>query len=410
MRILIVTNHFWPENFRINELALGLSEKGHKVTVLTGIPNYPTGKFFLGYGLFKNARQNYHGVTVIHVPLLPRGKGGPLSLALNYFSFALCGSLLAPFLCQGSYDVIFVFQTSPITVGIPAIILKRLKNIPIIFWVLDLWPESLSATGTIHSEKILNIVSRLVRLIYRECALILVASKAFTDSIEAKGVDRGKIRFFPNWAETYYKPLYTNSRVSQLEGLPKGFRIMFAGSIGAAQDFGTILTAAEKLAPHKDIHWLILGHGRMYDWVFDQIKKRNLSNNVHLMGYYSPERMPEFFSLADVMLVTLKRDPLFALTIPGKIQSYMAFGKPIIAAVDGEAARLIKESGAGLSCPAGDANALCDAVLTMYKMPNDQREHMGEQGRIYCKLNFERTMLFDKLEVWMRELSQVKTS
>jgi len=406
MKVLLITQYFWPESFRINDLAVGLKEKGHQVTVLTGVPNYPDGRFFDGYGLFKKRVEDYHGVKVLRVPLLPRGKSKGWQLALNYFSFAFLASLLAPLYCRRKLDVIFVFEVSPITVGIPAIVMKKLKGIPILFWVLDLWPESLSSAGTVKSVRILRWVGKLVRFIYRPCDRILVSSQGFIPSIVAMGGEPGQIGYFPNWAEALYKPVQLNSKVDRHNGLPKGFRVMFAGNIGAAQDFGTILAAAENLKAYPDIHWIIVGDGRMFDWVKEQVGIRGLTANVHLLGRYPQETMPRFFALADVMLVSLKSDPIFALTVPGKIQSYLACGKPIIAALNGEGARLVEESDSGLSCPAEDADALAKAVLTMYHMPEAEREEMGKRGREYCESNFERNMLIARLEGWMQELSK----
>ncbi len=407
MRILIVTQYFWPENFRINDLALGLKEKGHDVIVLTGMPNYPGGRFFPGYGFFKKKVEHYHGVEILRVPLLPRGRSRGARLALNYFSFAFLASMLAPFYCRGKFDVIFVFQTSPVTVGIPAIVLKKLKGIPIQFWVLDLWPESLSATGTIKSPTILGLVSVLVRFIYHQCDQILVSSRGFIPGIKHMAGEDRSICYFPNWAEELYRPM-TQDKEFEIKGIPDGFRIMFAGNIGAAQDFGTILSAAEKLKDNAELHWLILGDGRMSGWVRKEIQIRGLTANVHMLGRHPPETMPLYFSMADAMLVSLKSDPIFSLTIPGKIQSYLASGKPIIAALDGEGGSIVTESGAGLVCPPENPEALAEAVMNLYRTPIVEREKMGMKGRIYSMAHFERTMLIERIEGWMKELSKKK--
>ncbi|MHC4308537.1 MAG: glycosyltransferase family 4 protein, partial [Planctomycetota bacterium] len=256
MRILIVSQYFWPEYFPINDLALGLFERGHQVTVLTGIPNYPDGKFFSGYGFFRNTRQNYHGVRVFRAPLLPRGKRGRIRLAINFLSFALSASILAPFYCRGRYDVIFVYEPSPITVGLPALVLKRLKSVPIFFWMQDLWPESLSATGAIKSKRILKMVEVLVRFIYRGCDRILVQSRAFSAHVESLSASPERILYYPNSAEELYQPIILDAAAPERSVMPAGFRIMFAGNIGAAQDFATILGAAEKLGNYADIHWI----------------------------------------------------------------------------------------------------------------------------------------------------------
>jgi colanic acid biosynthesis glycosyl transferase WcaI len=401
MNILIVTQYFWPENFLINNLALGLVERGHNVTVLTGSPNYPDGKFFVGYGYF-NRQQDYHGVKILRVPLIPRSKGGGLRLALNYFSFAVAASIAGPLLCKGKYDMIFVFEPSPITVGIPALILKTLKSAPVLFWVQDLWPESLSATGAIKSRMILTLIKSLVKFIYKRCDRILIQSRSFFDSILQQGGRPDRIMYFPNSAENVFNSTSYNSEKVFLS--PEGFKILFAGNIGAAQDFGTIIAAAKMLQGYKDIHWIIVGDGRMREWAETEVLNLGLANNFHFLGRHPLEAMPTLFSSADTLLVTLKKEPIFALTIPSKIQSYLACGRPIIAALDGEGPKIVTESGAGISCPAEEPAALAKAVLRMYETPRLEREKMGMSGRKYYEANFDRDMLMDKLELWMKEL------
>lgn len=406
MHILIVSQYFWPEDFRINDLALGLLERGHQVTVLTGIPNYPSGRFYPGYGIRGPWLERYQGVDIIRVPLVARGASKGLRLVLNYLSFALSASLLGPALCEGDFDSIFVFEVSPITIGLPAIVLKKAKHAPILFWVLDLWPESLSATETVRSPRILRMVERLVRFIYRNCDRVLVSSRGFVPRVEKLGGKPGRVNWFPQWAEALYRPVQLEENAPERSGLPEGFRIVFAGNIGAAQGFPTILAAAEKLKTHSDIHWLILGDGRMRGWVEGQVQERGLESTVHLLGRYPMEAMPRWFSLADAMLLTLKRHPIFALTIPAKVQSYLACARPIIAALDGEGAQVVEEAGAGLTCEADNSEALAETVLELYRMPESERLAMGQRGRAYYEAHFEREMLLDRLEGWMRELKR----
>jgi colanic acid biosynthesis glycosyl transferase WcaI len=405
VKILVLTQYFWPEEFRINELAVMMAEKRHQITVLTGIPNYPEGSFFPGYLFIRNKTENYKGIKIIRVPLLPRGKGGGFRLALNYFSFAFFASILGPFKCRDPYDIIFVYEPSPITVGLPAIIMKKIKSAPIIFWVQDLWPESLSATGAVKSRYILKMVEHFVKFIYSYCDLILVQSRVFINAISGMGIEQSKIKYFPNSAEEIFSQADGVAKLSKDIKFPEGFRIMFAGNIGAAQDFETILTAAELIKNHADIHWVIVGDGRMFFWVQEQVKLRQLSQTVHLLGRHPVEAMPSFFSRADVMLVTLRKEPAFALTVPAKVQAYMASARPIIAALDGEGARIIEEAGAGLTCPAEDHDAFSKAVLNMYKTSKSDREKMGIRGRAYYEANFDREMLLYKLEIWMKELA-----
>ncbi len=404
MRILIVTQYFWPENFRINDLAIGLKDRGYEITVLTGKPNYPGGRFSAGYGFFKGRRDDYFGIKVQRVPLIPRGNGTAWRLMTNYLTFAFFASVLAPFRCRGRYDLIFVYEPSPITVGLPALVLKKIKRAPIMFWVQDLWPESLSATGAIRSEWALRAVDKLVRFIYKGCDLILVQSRAFVARIEQLGVARERIAYFPNSAEKLYKPVAVEEKAPERAAMPSGFRIMFAGNIGKAQDFETILKAAERTRTRSDIHWVILGDGRMSPWLEGQVKKRGLTNTVHLLGRHPADSMPRYFALADVMLVTLMRDPIFALTIPAKVQSYLACAKPLIAALDGEGARVVREAQAGLTPPAEHPQALADAVLAMYRMSEAERRRMGLLGRKYFEAHFERDMLLGRLDGWIKEL------
>ncbi|MCK4503515.1 MAG: glycosyltransferase family 4 protein, partial [Desulfuromonadales bacterium] len=328
--------------------------------------------------------------------------GGGIRLALNYLSFALCASILAPFVCRERYDIIFVYEPSPITVGLPALVLKKIKSTPVFFWIQDLWPESLSATGAISNERVLKLVGGLVRFIYNGCDRLLIQSPAFAPLIEKQGVHPDKIIYFPNSVEKTYKPAALQANDNE-HILPKGFRIVFAGNIGMAQDFETILSAAEKTIEYPEIQWIILGDGRKAEWVREQVALRGLKDNVHLLGRYPLEAMNGYFAQADAMLVTLKKDPIFSTTIPSKIQSYMACGKPIIAGLDGEGGRLVVDSGAGLASPAEDANALAQSVLLLHRMSQERRDEMGRRGRAYCEANFERNMLIDKLEKWMNE-------
>ncbi len=410
MKILIVSQYFWPENFRINELSLSLEKKGYQVTVLTGQPNYPEGKFYKGYGFFKKTVEDYDGVKVKRVPTIPRGNGGRFRLILNYLSYVISAGILGPFFCKEKYDIILVFEPSPITVGIPAIVMKKIKKAPIMLWVQDLWPETLSAVGVVSSSKILKIVGLIVHLIYSQCDRILIQSKAFQSSVEKYTSKSKNILYFPNSAEELYKPLKQKADTKEGALMPSGFKVMFAGNIGAAQGFPTILDAASLLKENKDIHWIILGDGRMRLWVKNEIKKRGLEETFYLLGKHPIETMPRFFSLADILLVSLKKDPIFSLTIPAKLQSYLACGRPVIAALDGAGADVVKESKAGLVCSPDDSSELAKAVLEMHSLSEAKRKKMGKDGRKYFETFFEGKMLVDKLEIWMKEVSKCKNN
>lgn len=405
MNVLVVSQYFWPETFRINDLVEGLVERGHNVTVLTGKPNYPDGSFFPGYGFFGKMRQDYKGARVLRVPLVPRGDGRGRRLAVNYLSFVVFAGLLGPVLCRGKVDVVFVFEPSPVTVGLPAILMKRLKHAPLMFWVQDLWPESIAAASTLKSERVLNGIGHLVRYIYRRCDRVLVQSRGFVDRVESRGARPEDIIYFPNWAEKLYKPVEVEADAPEREEVPEGFRIVFAGNIGAAQSFETILAAAQKLKDWPDIHWVIVGEGRQRKWVEEQVRKLGLERQVHLIGKRPMESMPRYFALADALLVSLKRELIFSLTIPGKVQSYLACGRPMIAALDGEGARVVEEARCGATAPAEDPDALARAVLDLYEAEPEEREEMGRRARLYFEEHFERERLLDRLEGWMEELT-----
>ncbi|MCC7483960.1 MAG: glycosyltransferase family 4 protein [Burkholderiales bacterium] len=401
MRILVVTQYFWPENFRINEIARGLAERGHEVTVYTGKPNYPQGSFHEGYGFFGRSREDYGGVTVVRVPLLPRGSHR-VTLALNYLSFALFACALAPFRVRGAFDAILCYEPSPVTVGLPALALRRLKHAPLLFWVQDLWPESLAATGAVRARWVLRGVEWVVRFIYRGCDRLLVQSRAFVEPLEALGVPGERISYFPNSAESFYRPTAAEEALGEGALLvPAGFRLMYAGNVGAAQDFETILAAAEHLKEHTDIQWIVIGDGRAAPWVRAEVARRGLERSVRLLGRHPAESMPRFFAHADAMLVTLRREPIFALTIPARIQSYLACARPIVAALDGEGARVVRESGAGIAVAAGDPRALADAVLAMARAPAEARADMGRWARAYFDAHFAPERLLPRLERWL---------
>jgi colanic acid biosynthesis glycosyl transferase WcaI len=405
MRILVVTQYFWPESFRINDLALGLEQRGHQVTVLTGMPNYPGGQLYSGYRMMAPSSEQYEGIAVKRVPIIPRGGRRNWQLALNYASFIISAGLLGPLRCRGDFDVIFVYEPSPITVALPGLVLKMFKRAPMLLWVQDLWPESLSATGVVQSRWILRLVRRLVDFIYRHSESVLISSKGFKSHVSASGLANQRIAHVPNWAESLYRPLDSPPAAIRAE-LPSGFKVMFAGNIGAAQSFGTILAAADKLRGWRDIQWVILGDGHLKTWVEDQVHQRALENHFHLLGPRPLETMPGYMSAADVLLVTLRANPVFALTVPSKVQSYLACGKPIIASINGEGAEIVIESGGGLACPAEDPEQLAETVISMYKMSSVERQHMGRNGRNYFELNFERELVIDKIEKLMQSSIQ----
>lgn len=403
MRILVVSQQFWPENFRINDLTAELVKRGHEVTVLTGVPNYPEGKVFEQYRMTPERYAQYEGVKIVRVPIIVRGTR-KFSLMLNYVSYALSASLLGPYkLRHQKFDVIFTYEPSPVTVGIPAAVLRRIKRAPMAFWVLDLWPETLSAVGAVRSPMILKMVGLLVKAIYKNCDLILAQSKSFVSQIRRYAGADSRVEYFPSWSEVEFEAGEVLA-ATEVKVVPKTFNVMFAGNIGVAQDFPSILTAVQNLKQQSYIKWHIVGDGRMGQWVNSFVQEHGLQENIALYGRYPLERMPSFFKHADALLVSLKDDPIFAMTIPGKLQTYLSAGIPVIAMLNGEGADLIKSSGAGLTCAAGDADGLTRAILHMAEMPETARRAMGERGKEVMAREFDRTRLINALELWLSDM------
>lgn len=404
MRILVVSQYFWPENFRINDLVAELCARGHEVTVLTGVPNYPEGDRFPDFAAAPERFSRFAGARIVRVPMLTRGQGR-LRLVLNYLSFAAAGALWGPWRLRGlRFDSIFVFQTSPITAALPALLMRRWKQAPVLMWILDLWPETLSAIGVVRSPRALALVGALVRFIYRRCDRVLVQSRAFAANVRRYADQPDKLRYFPGWAEDVFARGGTPATPApELAPYEDCFKVLFAGNIGEAQDFPTVLQAAQRLKARDDIRWIVVGDGRAAAGLRADIQRLGLQERVILLGRHPLERMPSFFSGADALLVSLRRDPIFAMTIPGKVQSYLAAGVPLVGMLDGEGADVIRESGGGLVGPSGDAEALAANVEALAAMTQDQRRALGERGRRYGAAEFDRDTLVSSLEGWMAE-------
>ncbi len=405
MKILIVTQYFWPETFKINDLCLALKERGHDVTIYTGLPNYPQGSFFKGYSFKGPYRETFQGMDVYRIPLWPRGGKKGFSLILNYVSYFIMASLLAPLVSSKKYDQIFIYQLSPITVAIPGIVLKYLKRIPLTLWVTDLWPESLEATGVVKNKKLLSLVGVMVKWIYKNSDKILITSKGFKKAIETFSINPEKIEYWPQWAENifYNKTIIAPKEKSKL--FDNGFNIVFAGNIGSAQDFETIIEAACKLKKFPDIRFIIIGDGIMKSWVDKKIQELDLNKTFYTIGKKPLEHMPYYFEKADALLLTLKKSFIFSITIPSKLQTYLASGKPIIVGIDGEASDIVQNWNSGVTAKAGNAESLKKAILKLYHADHKTLTSYGYNSRKCYQEEFHREALITKLEYIFQELS-----
>lgn len=396
MRILFVSQYFYPETFKGNDLVFDFIKRGHDVTVLTAKPNYPNGNFYQGYSFFGKREEIIQGAKVIRTPVYPRKNGKGIHLIINYLSFVFFSYFTCMFRVKGKFDIIFVQQLSPVTMALPGLWLKKKHKKPLYLWVLDLWPESILAASNFKNSKIVHFIDRLVKHIYNNSDVILISSNYFRDSIVEKLKDKKKeVIYFPNWAEDIFTQ--TSLKEVSIPDLPNGFNIMFAGNVGESQDFDTILKAAE-LTVSDAINWVIVGDGRKMDWIKNEIKIKNVSN-VHLLGRYDIDTMPHFFRKADVMLVSLKDEAVFALTVPAKIQAYMASGKVILGALNGEGNELINDSKCGYAVSAGNFVALAEKAIHLKKLTTESKQEMEYNSKTYYENNFSKEMLFDKLEL-----------
>lgn len=293
------------------------------------------------------------------------------------------------------YDCIFVQQLSPVTMAIPGVLYKMIRNVPLYLWVLDLWPESLQSAGGIKNKFVLGFFDCIVRIIYKNSTKILISSKGFNTSIVGKNVSEEKIIYFPNWAEEVFSE--TKEISEELPNLLPGFKVMFAGNIGEAQDFEAIMNAALLLKAKQDIKFAIVGDGRKKQWIDSFVRKHQLEDTVQVLGRYPIHTMPAFFEKADIMLVSLKNEQIFNLTAPAKIQAYMASAKPILAMLNGEGAALVKEAACGKSVNAGDYEGLAKEILSLHQTPTHELKEMGENGKTFCAKNFEKQSCINNL-------------
>jgi len=407
MKVLIFSQYFWPEVFRINEVVDSLRLSGCEVTVLTGQPNYPDGRIFPGYRFWGIGLQKHcSGYSIYRVPLTPRGNGSAFQLITNYFSFIVTATVIGPWLLRGQkFDVIFVYAPSPILQAISAAWLAKVKKAKLAIWVQDLWPESLSATGHINNPKILKYIKTIVKWIYRKSDLLLVPSKAFVQPVKIMA-GHSRVIYHPNPGNS--TQIKHNASLPDIQ-LNSGFNVVFTGNLGYAQGLDTILAAAELLKSFEDITFVLVGSGSKLKWLHEALIRSDLTN-IQLPGRFEPEAMSLIMDQASALLISLNRHPILSMTVPSKLQSYLAAGRPLIASLDGEGARVIREAKAGLVCPAEDPLALAQAVLQMRATSFEERESMGRSGLKFYLRNYDPALLSERLATTLREIiGPVKT-
>lgn len=398
--LLVVSQYFHPEQFRINDICSEWVKRGYRVTVLTGIPNYPQGKFYKGYGFFKKTKELYNGMEIRRIPLFPRCTGA-LMMALNYFSFVVSGFFWSLFTTLKA-DIVFIYEVSPMTQALPGIWYAKRKNIPCFLYVMDLWPENVEIVGGVKNKTILGLIGRMVDYIYANCDKIFTSSKSFVKAIVNRGVSENKTVFWPQYAEDCYRPL-DNPEASALpipnDGL---FNLIFAGNIGYAQGLEILPETAQKLkSGGKKVRFNIVGDGRFKDSLIEMSVKKDVYEMFNFVDKQPADKIPEFMSACDAALITLSGSRIFEMTLPAKLQSYLACGVPIVVSGNGEIQRVIQESGAGLFCDAGDPDALSKVIDELLSITAEERLLMGENARKFYEENYDRAMLLDTMDKFL---------
>ena len=397
MRILLISHYFWPENFKINDLAKFLS-KNNKITVLTGSPSYPNKNIFKK---FKKNKVKFKNIEILRVPVLKRNNS-IFSIFLNYLTFLVSLSTLGVFkLINKKFDLILVFGTSPPTVMIPAILISKIKNIKIAFWVLDLWPDTLISINLIKNKFFIKLIRSYVSYIYNYSNVIFAQSNAFVKELGRYCKNKKKIVYFPTWADQINNVKNKNKKQIFNKNY---FYITFTGNIGEVQDFENILNCAETLKINNKIKWLIVGDGSKYLWLKNQIEKRNLDSNFILTGNLSRDQMPHILKNSDCLLLVLKKSKIDKFTVPGKLSNYMMSKKPIVGMIDGEAYDIIKNSNCGLVCRSGEYKKLSINIKKVFKFSKSKKLTLGKNGFYYAKKYFDRTKQFKKAEFCLKKM------
>lgn len=389
--ILVLSQYFYPEPFRINDMCMEWVKREYRVTVLTGIPNYPYGKFYDGYGFRKNRKENWNGVEVIRIPLIPRGKSS-IGMICNYLSFVVSGFFWNMF-TKIKADYMFMFEVSPMTQALIGVWYAKRRNIPCYLYVQDLWPENVEIVTGIHSKLVLGPIGKMVDYIYRRCNKIFATSESFVKEIVKRGVPEGKVEYWPQYAEEFYRPCEVHKQTH------KEFVITFTGNIGYAQGLDILPQVATILKEKEcNVVFKIVGDGRYKEELIREIEKRDVETMFDMVDRKLAEEIPQILAESDAAFLSFMDNPLFANTIPAKLQSYMACGMPIIASATGESKRIIEEAECGVCCKIGDVDALAEAIISLTQDGETKLKVMGKNARRFCDIHFDKKMLMDFID------------
>lgn len=403
MRVLLVTQYFYPETFKSNDIAFELVKRGYEVDALVGIPNYPDGKYYNGYGLFKKRHERINGVNVFRCFQSPRGeKASAIGLSANYITFVVSATLwvLFFFIWRKKYDAIITHEPSPITQIIPAIILGKIRGIPVYSWILDIWPDSMvSAIGEKKSKWLKGILTSTTEWVYRNSKLILVSSKGMMDLVNRENDYSGKLVYFPNWCDDILR-----MPKEEIQQLPAGFIIMMAGSLNNGIGVDSVISLVESLKDLDDVRFIFVGGGSKESEIRAAFEKKGL-NNVVMTGRLPFSKMPSLYEQADAMLLTLKSTelPHLRATVPARMQSYMAAGKPILAMIDGCSADIINKADCGFAVDAGDVKSLSQYIRAVVMHDPENFKSKGLNARAFFDKYYQKEKCISNLEYYISE-------
>ena len=403
--ILLISQYFHPETFRVNDMACEWVKRGYKVTVLTGIPNYPMGKYFEGYDRKHRIRETWNGVNIIRIPLMARGNSShkllnAMGMAANYLSFIWSGKkwIKSKEAQNLHVDLVFTVEVSPMTQALIGVWYSKRYHVPSYLYVQDLWPENVETVTGIHNRMIIGPIDKMVDKIYRETGKIFTTSPSFVEAIVNRKVpvDRNKVHYWPQYAEEFYRPM-EKQLVDGIDPDDRSFKIAFTGNIGTAQGLD-VLPKAAKLLKNENVKFVIVGDGRYQPKFERQIETLGVKEKFIMIPRVQAEKIPAILSDVDAGFISFNKTPLWENTIPAKLQSYMACGKAIVASASGETKRVIIEAECGICTDIGDSKALAAGIKEL--IIKDCKA-MGTKARVYFESHFNKKMLMDKMDIYI---------
>lgn len=398
--ILIISQYFYPETFRINDMAVEWVKRGYRVTVLTGIPNYPMGKYFDGYDLKHRRRETWNGVNIIRIPIIARGSSrnkiiNAMGMIANYISFVISGKFWVRKSNIGA-DLVYTFEVSPMTQALIGVAYSKRYHVPHYLYVTDLWPENVETVTGIHNKIIIGSIQKMVDYIYMNTERIFTCSRSFISKIEARGIEKNKIEFWPQYAEDFYKPLPLEDELIPRDGI---INLIFAGSVGYAQGLDILVEASAKLKSENIlVRFVIIGDGRYLSEFQNNISKKKVDDYFLFIPRQPMSEVPKYLAFADALLITLAKSDVFAITLPSKTQSCFACGKPIIVSADGEIQDVVKEAGAGLCCSAEDIDGFVNIVKEFLMLNDADKGRMASNALEYSQNHFDKERLMSRLD------------